>query len=211
MDAARSAIRLGVKDVTITYRRTRQEMPAQNIEIEEAIEEGVNMQYLTAPLSIQKKGDYFQLDCIKMALGEPDKSGRRRPIPQDGSEFSLTASTIISAIGQAVDGQCLGEKNLIDKRGNVVIDPRLSKQRYPGYFRAATALPDRTLPSPRSARASGRRNRLISISGRVKLFRPPSLTPAQKEAGATCRPKPLKELNRPTSGSASANTCDAKK
>src|SRR5664280_1187807 len=71
---------------------------------------------------------------------------------------------------------------------------RLSKQLYPGYFPAATALPDRTLPSPPSARASRRRNRLINISGRVKLFRPPSLTPAQKETGATCRPRPLKEL-----------------
>lgn len=134
MDTARSAIRLGVKDVTIAYRRTRQEMPAQNIEIEEAIEEGVNMQYLTAPLSIQKTGHHLELNCIRMALGEPDKSGRRRPIPQDGSEFSLTASTIISAIGQAVDGQCLGEKKLIDKWGNVVINPQTLQTALPWVF-----------------------------------------------------------------------------
>ncbi len=123
MDAARSAVRLGAKDVTIVYRRTRQEMPAQEIEVEEAIEEGVNIQFLTAPVSIKPAGAMLQLNCIRMALGEPDDSGRRRPVPVAGSEFTLTADTIISAIGQAVDGFCIGDEPLIDKRGAVKVDP----------------------------------------------------------------------------------------
>jgi len=134
MDAARSAVRLGAKDVTIAYRRTRQEMPAQEIEIEEAIEEGVNIQYLTAPMSIRAAGNMLQLNCIHMVLGEPDKSGRRRPVPVAGSEFTLTANTIISAIGQAVDGFCMGEDSLIDKWGNVKVHPATMQTAIPWVF-----------------------------------------------------------------------------
>ncbi len=134
MDAARSAVRLGVKEVVVAYRRTRQEMPAQDIEIEEAIEEGVNMQFLTAPVSITSTGDTLQMTCVRMALGEPDKSGRRRPVPQEGSEFTLTATTIISAIGQAVDGFCVGDKTLINKWGNVVADPQTTQTNLPWVF-----------------------------------------------------------------------------
>jgi formate dehydrogenase major subunit len=134
MDTARSAIRLGVKDVTIAYRRTRQEMPAQEIEIEEAIEEGVNIQYLTAPVSIKAAGNSLKLNCIHMVLGEPDKSGRRRPVPVVGSEFTLTANTIISAIGQAVDGFCIGDDSLIDKWGNVKVHPVTMQTGVPWVF-----------------------------------------------------------------------------
>lgn len=134
MDAARSAVRLGVKEVVVAYRRTRQEMPAQDIEIEEAIEEGVNMQFLTAPVSITSAGDALQMTCVRMALGEPDKSGRRRPVPQEGSEFTLTATTIISAIGQSVDGFCIGDNKLINKWGNVVADPQTTQTNLPWVF-----------------------------------------------------------------------------
>jgi formate dehydrogenase major subunit len=134
MDAARSAVRLGVKEVIVAYRRTRQEMPAQDIEIEEAIEEGVKMHYLTAPVSIAASGNMLSMTCVKMALGEPDKSGRRRPVPQEGSEFNLTATTIISAIGQAVDGFCIGDPTLIDKWGNVVVNPQTLQTALPWVF-----------------------------------------------------------------------------
>ncbi|MDI6742000.1 MAG: [FeFe] hydrogenase, group A [Smithella sp.] len=134
MDAARSAVRLGVKDVIVAYRRTRHEMPAQDIEIEEAIEEGVNVQYLTAPVSIAPAGEALEMTCVKMVLGEPDKSGRRRPVPQQGSEFTLTATTIISAIGQAVDGFCIGDQTLIDKWGNVVVNPQTLQTALPWVF-----------------------------------------------------------------------------
>ena len=134
MDAARSAVRLGVQEVIIAYRRTRQEMPAQPIEIEEALEEGVNIQFLTAPVSIAASGSTLQMTCVKMALGEPDKSGRRRPVPQAGSEFTITASTIISAIGQAVDGFCVGNETMIDKSGRLLADPRTLQTPVPWIF-----------------------------------------------------------------------------
>jgi formate dehydrogenase major subunit len=134
IDAARSAVRLGVKDVTIVYRRSRQEMPAQDSEIEEAIEEGVQIRFLTAPSSITREGSAFQLNCIHMALGEPDNSGRRRPVPVPGSEFTLTADSIVSAIGQAVDGECLGDGSLIGKGGNIKVDPVTLQTDLPWVF-----------------------------------------------------------------------------
>ncbi|HPR56604.1 MAG TPA: [FeFe] hydrogenase, group A [Deltaproteobacteria bacterium] len=134
MDAARSAVRLGAKDVTIAYRRTRQEMPAQDMEIEEAVEEGVNIQYLTAPVSIKAAGGMLQMTCNRMVLGEPDKSGRRRPVPVPDSEFTLAANTIISAIGQAVDGDCVGDESLISKWGNIKVDPATMQTAVPWIF-----------------------------------------------------------------------------
>ena len=134
MDAARSAMRLGAKDVTIAYRRTRQEMPAQDIEIEEAIEENVNIQYLTAPVSIKSADHMLQMVCIHMVLGEPDKSGRRRPVPVAGSEFTLSANTIISAIGQAVDSACMGNDSVIDKWGNIKVHPTTMQTSIPWIF-----------------------------------------------------------------------------
>ncbi|HNY64914.1 MAG TPA: NAD(P)-binding protein [Deltaproteobacteria bacterium] len=134
MDAARSALRLGARDVTIAYRRTRHEMPAQEIEIEEAIEEGVNIQYLTAPVSIRQAGSMLQMTCTRMELGEPDKSGRRRPVPVAGSDFTITANTIISAIGQAVDAASVGNANLLDKWGNIKADPVTMQTADPWVF-----------------------------------------------------------------------------
>lgn len=134
MDAARSAVRLGVKDVTIVYRRTRQEMPAQAIEIEDALEEGVHIQFLTAPAGVTAEDGLLQLACTKMALGEPDQSGRRRPVPVSGSEFTLTAHTIISAIGQAVDGACVDNDVLVEKWGNIKADPATFQTPLPWVF-----------------------------------------------------------------------------
>ncbi|MCU0575842.1 MAG: [FeFe] hydrogenase, group A [Desulfobacterota bacterium] len=134
MDAARSAVRMGARDVTIAYRRTRQEMPAQEIEIEEAIEEGVNIQYLTAPTAIRSNGAMLQMTCVRMVLGEPDKSGRRRPVPVPDSDFTLSANTVISAIGQAVDGSCMGDEGLVDKWGNVRADQTTMQTPVPWVF-----------------------------------------------------------------------------
>jgi NADPH-dependent glutamate synthase beta subunit-like oxidoreductase len=102
-DAARSAIRLGAKQVDMIYRRTRKEMPASDEEIEGCIDEGVNMVYLAAPDKILKDGKTLKLQCVRMQLGEPDASGRQRPVPVEGSEFTETYDTIISAIGQTAD------------------------------------------------------------------------------------------------------------
>jgi len=103
MDAARSALRLGA-DVTIYYRRTREEMPAIPAEIEEAEEEGIRMEFLTAPVEIiSSNGKASGVRFIKMRLGEPDSSGRPRPVPIPGSEYTVDVDYVIPAIGQEAD------------------------------------------------------------------------------------------------------------
>jgi formate dehydrogenase major subunit len=103
IDAARTSLRLGAKEVIILYRRTRHEMPANEMEIEAAEQEGVKLMYLAAPTAMERTNKGITLTCIKMELGEPDSSGRRKPVPVKGSEYTLDASTVISAIGQKVD------------------------------------------------------------------------------------------------------------
>ena len=101
VDAARAALRLGSEDVTILYRRTRAEMPAYEEEIEEALAEGIRIEYLTAPMRfISGNGRLTGLEVQAMDLGEPDASGRRRPVPRPGSERILSVDAVLSAIGQ---------------------------------------------------------------------------------------------------------------
>lgn len=102
MDAARTAWRLGADRVIILYRRTRLEMPCDSLEIEEALEEGIELMELAAPVGIERTSDKVLkgLRCIRMTLGEPDASGRRSPVPMDDSEFILECDLVVSAIGQ---------------------------------------------------------------------------------------------------------------
>jgi NADPH-dependent glutamate synthase beta subunit-like oxidoreductase len=100
IDAARMSLRFGAKKVTIFYRRTRNEMPASPEEIEAALEEGVEIRYLCAPSKISRRNNVLKLEALLMKLGEPDASGRARPIPIKGSEFTTELDTIIAAIGQ---------------------------------------------------------------------------------------------------------------
>lgn len=101
IDSARVSKRLGA-DVTILYRRSRSEMPAIKPEIDGAIEEGIRIQFLTAPVEVlHRDGEAVGLRCVRMDLGAPDASGRPRPVPRAGSEFDLEATTIIAAISQA--------------------------------------------------------------------------------------------------------------
>ena len=100
MDCLRTSVRLGAKEVTCVYRRGEAEMPAEKAEIREAREEGVRFTFLTAPVEIRKEADGLKMVCVKMQLGEPDASGRRRPEPVPGSEFTIPCDTIIAAIGQ---------------------------------------------------------------------------------------------------------------
>ncbi len=113
MDCARTALRLG-GDVTIVYRRTKNEMPASLVEIEEAEEEGIKFAYLTAPLALNRTKDGLALTCQKMELGTPDASGRRTPVPVAGSDFLIPADTVIAAIGQKT---VVPEGVPADKRG----------------------------------------------------------------------------------------------
>jgi NADPH-dependent glutamate synthase beta subunit-like oxidoreductase len=103
IDSARAALRLGAREVTVIYRRTRAEMPAGRDEIEEALQEGVEIVFLAAPVKIGRGDDQLKLTCTQMELGEPDASGRRRPVPVKDSEFSMDFDSIIAAVGQVPD------------------------------------------------------------------------------------------------------------
>ncbi|MBW2483339.1 MAG: FAD-dependent oxidoreductase [Deltaproteobacteria bacterium] len=104
IDCVRCSLRTGKEDIHLVYRRTRSEMPADEVEIHDAEEEQVQFHFLTAPVRIRaEEGKVVGLECIKMELGEPDDSGRPRPVPVEGSEFVFDCDTIISAIGQQVD------------------------------------------------------------------------------------------------------------
>lgn len=103
MDAARCAVRLGAEETSIVYRRSEAEMPARREEVEHAREEGVEFLLLTNPVRVEgsKEGWVAGLTCVRMELGEPDKSGRRRPHPVEGSDFFLDCDTVVVAIGQS--------------------------------------------------------------------------------------------------------------
>ena len=104
IDAARTAMRLSAGEVTIVYRRSRNEMPANHDEIEQAEQEGLKFHFLAAPVKIgARNGKMDTMECVRMALGEPDSSGRRRPEPITGSEFAMDVDTVIAAIGQTMD------------------------------------------------------------------------------------------------------------
>ncbi len=102
IDCARVALRLGAKNSCIAYRRTEKEAPARIEEIKHAKEEGVKFRFLTQPIRFMgnKEGEVKKMECIKMKLGEPDKTGRRRPLPIKGSNFTMNADTVIIAIGE---------------------------------------------------------------------------------------------------------------
>ena len=138
IDAARTALRCGAEEVTIVYRRSRMEMPADPAEIEEAEREGIKLHYLAAPKRVigTKNGKAKALECIQMRLGEPDDSGRRRPIPIEGSEFVLDCDNVIVTIGQSPDLDSLGEKLGLDvtKWGTFVVDPVTMQTNIPGIF-----------------------------------------------------------------------------
>ena len=103
MDCLRTSVRLGSSDVNCYYRRTEAEMPAEKLEIEEAKEEGVNFHFLAAPVKLEKRNDKLVMTFRKMELGEPDASGRRKPVEVPGSDYEVEADTVIAAIGQSTD------------------------------------------------------------------------------------------------------------
>lgn len=120
IDVARTILRLGGKP-TIYYRRTRKEMPAIAHEVDEALAEGVEIKFLTAPVGISKN-DRIDLTLIDMELGEPDESGRRRPVPIKGSESTVTADKIIAAIGQKPDDFVFAGNEIKASQGKIEYD-----------------------------------------------------------------------------------------
>jgi NADH-quinone oxidoreductase subunit F len=118
IDSARTALRLGAKEVTIVYRRTQAEMPASAEEIEGATTEGVEIRFLAAPSRITSQDGKLRLECLEMRLGEVDASGRPRPEPIKGSEFTLDFDTIIAAVGQRPE--IPAQFNISLGRGNTI-------------------------------------------------------------------------------------------
>jgi glutamate synthase (NADPH/NADH) small chain len=126
MDSARSALRLGAEEVCIVYRRSREELPAREEEIENAEEEGIVCKFLAAPIKFigDEKGWVKAMECICMELGPPDESGRRKPTPCKGSEFTMDTDTVIVAIGRTPNPiiQSTTEGLQVTKWGTIVAD-----------------------------------------------------------------------------------------
>jgi len=134
IDAVRTVRRLGA-EATIVYRRSRQEMPALDIEVEAAEEEGVAFHFLAAPIQIEETAAGLAVTNIQMELGPPDASGRRRPIPKEGSEFVLECDTMVMAIGQGVDSLCIeGAPIELNRWGSITVDEQTLQTTAPGIF-----------------------------------------------------------------------------
>jgi NADH-quinone oxidoreductase subunit F len=143
MDAARTAIRLGCAEVNVVYRRSRAEMPADPSEIEAAIEEGVKFHYLAQPTMVQgDKGKITGIECIRTELGEPDLSGRRRPVPVKGSEYIVDCDVVIPAISQAPDLSFLTKDHgfKITKWNTFEVNPETLETSVRGVFAGGDAV-----------------------------------------------------------------------
>ena len=119
LDSARTALRLGADEVNIYYRRSREEMPVTEVEYNEAVNEGIGVNFLVSPTRIASANwKVTGIQCIRMRLGEPDEKGRRRPIPVEGSEFFVEADTVIAAVGQAPDRSFLPPGSALERYGS---------------------------------------------------------------------------------------------
>ena len=144
MDAARTALRIGGEEVSIVYRRSRTEMPARAEEIEHAIEEGVRLHLLTAPVRYigDERNWLTGMECIRMELGEPDDSGRRRPVPVKGSEFMMQVDTAIVAIGQTPNPLIRSTTPGLEttKWGGIIVDEATGAASVPEVFAGGDAV-----------------------------------------------------------------------
>jgi heterodisulfide reductase subunit A-like polyferredoxin len=142
IDTSRTALRLGSADVTLIYRRTRNEMPANEWEIDEALEEGVKLEILTQPVAVvSEDGHISAVRCVRMELGEPDASGRRRPIPVEGSEFDIPCDALVAAIAQAPEISFLDPDHglQITRQGTFKANPQTLETNRPGIFAGGDA------------------------------------------------------------------------
>ncbi|MCX6639181.1 MAG: NADPH-dependent glutamate synthase [bacterium] len=138
MDSARTAMRLGAEEVSIVYRRSRKEMPARVEEVHHAEEEGIQLQLLTNPIEIQgdDQGWVRSMKCIRMELGEPDASGRQRPVPVAGSEFEIEVDTVVVSIGNGANPLVSQTTPGLEtnKWGNIIADVKTAATSKPGVY-----------------------------------------------------------------------------
>jgi len=143
IDAVRTARRLGSDEAFIIYRRTREEMPAHEEEVADTEEEGITLHYLSAPTRIiGKNGRVSAIECIRMELGEPDESGRRRPVPLAGSEFTIEVDAVLPAIGQSLDDSFItdGDGVTLSARGFIRADINSGLTEIPFIFAGGDAV-----------------------------------------------------------------------
>jgi len=179
IDSARCLLRMGAESVHIVYRRSRDEMPAAQEEIEEAIHEGVQIAYLTSPLKILgEDGKVSALKCIKNELGEPDASGRRSPKPVPGTEFTLDVDMVIAAIGQAPDSSLVADElGLTERRERIIVEgPYTLVTTRPGVFAGGDAV---TGPATVVEAISAGKRAALSIDHYLKGESIPAIEPAK--------------------------------
>ena len=135
MDAARTALKFGANEVTILYRRSREEMPAIPWEIKEAEDDGVKIEFLVAPKRfLGEDGKVSAVECVRMQLGEPDESGRRKPIPIEASEFTRGTDMVILAVGEVPDLEFLPKEIELNENGTVWVNPITMETSVKGVF-----------------------------------------------------------------------------
>ncbi len=144
MDSARTALRLGAEKVSIVYRRSRVEMPAREEEIKHGEEEGVHFQFLTNPVRFlgDEEGWVVGMECLRMKLGEPDESGRRRPVPIEGSNFELSCDGVVVALGTRPNPLITQTTRGLEttKKGGIVVEPESGQTSRPGVFAGGDAI-----------------------------------------------------------------------
>jgi len=141
VDAAKTALRNGTEEVTILYRRSREEMPASPWEIKEAEDEGIKIEFLAAPKRVLGENEKVSaVECVRMQLGEPDESGRRKPTPIEGSEFTRKTDMVILAIGETSDLEFLPKEIELNEEGSIWVNPITMETSLQGVFAGGDAV-----------------------------------------------------------------------
>jgi len=141
VDAAKTALRLGANEATILYRRSREEMPANPWELKEAEDEGIKLEFLVSPKKILgENGKVSAIECVRMELGELDETGRRKPVPIEGSEFSRETDMVILAIGEVPDLEFLPKEIELSENGTVWVNPITMETSLKGVFAGGDAV-----------------------------------------------------------------------
>jgi NADH-quinone oxidoreductase subunit F len=201
IDAARTAKRTrGVEEVTILYRRTRVEMPAFEEEIEAALEEGIRLEYLVAPIRVVTEDEKLTgVECVRMELGALDASGRRRPVPIEGSEFVVSVDTLMPAIGERADTSMLPDAIEKTKWNTIVTDPETFATNLEGVFAGGDVVtgPDTVIRAMGAGKVAAamidRYVRGESVQRDYDFVRPslypPAVTLTDEEIGTADRPE----------------------
>jgi NADPH-dependent glutamate synthase beta subunit-like oxidoreductase len=178
VEAARASLRLGAESVQILYRRYREEMLVSDEEIEAAQAEGVDLQFLVAPIrAVVENGRLEALECIKVGLGEPDAGGRRRPIQIPGSEFLVECNRVFAAVGQHADLDFVPSGKRLLRKGHLVVDPKTRR-----------GPPRRRIDPSLSGRGQARHPRGAPRAARGGGVRPARRSPHRGEAASSGHP-----------------------